>query len=194
MKKRILLVVVLFLLLAALVYAVLLRPLPPSPATRLEGEATEQVQDSGQTQDSEQASPVRLTPEQIRDGILSPAVSYHPGTAGSSLKSAQAAASVIAFITENELRYADEAQLDQLMGDAASLLSEDEQEWLRENLPGMIALIDSVFSDYTEVSGQFDDAGVDDTIRTVLEGEHAAKDWARVRASLSKLAGSDEAA
>ena len=129
-----------------------------------------------------------ISPEQFRDKVLIPLISYHPGTAGASLGRAQAAAAIMTFVTEQQLRHTAQAQMNQLAEDAAALLSDEEKGWLRENLPGMTALIDSAFSDYTEVSGVFADAGADSTMQSALAEEGAQEDWLRVRAALERLA------
>ena len=128
-----------------------------------------------------------LSPELLRDGILTPAISFHPGTAGTTLGSALAAAKILAFSTEHQLRLEDENETDQLMKDAYAMLSVEERGWLMENLPGLIDLTDSVFTDYDSLSGRFEDAGAGEMIQSVLANEHAAEDWARARKALAGL-------
>lgn len=128
-----------------------------------------------------------VSPELLRDRILSPAISFHPGTAGSSLGAAQVAAEIIEFITDYQLRFMTEAEMNQLMDQAYSLLGDEEQGWFQENLPQLIGLIDSVFSNYSELSGLFGDAGADSTIRSALANDKAPEDWARVRPALEQF-------
>ena len=48
-----------------------------------------------------------ISPDLIRENIIEKAVSFHPGTAGSSLKQAAAAAEILQFATEQKLQKTD---------------------------------------------------------------------------------------
>ena len=128
-----------------------------------------------------------LSPELLKDRILTPAIAFHPGTAGSMLQSAQAAAKILSFCTEHQLRQEDEEHLDRMMKDAYALLYEDEKGWLQENLPGLIGLIDSMFADYDKVKGMLEDSGADDMAVSALAAEHSQEDWSKARAALEGL-------
>ena len=137
---------------------------------------------------SEQAAS-QFSPELLKNRVLLPAISYHPGTAGASLGCAQSSAAVASFAAEYRLRTADGDQLTRSMKDAAALLSAEEAEWLQENLPGLIGMIDSAYADYSTVIGVFGDAGADDMMRTVLIDETTIQDWAKLKAALIQLEG-----
>ena len=192
MKKPVILSLVVILLVIALAaaYFLFLKPAPAAEAPTAEAPISEAPPQEAAEQSSDQPA---LSPELLRDGILLPAVSYHPGTAGSTLGSAQAAAKILSFITENRFHTVPEDQANRLTQDAFALLSGEEQGWLRENLPGLIELIDSVFSDYTALSGRFDDAGADTAVRSALENEAASEDWSRLRGALVLLEAADSA-
>ncbi len=128
-----------------------------------------------------------LAPEQLRDGILYPAIAFHPGTAGSTLGSAQSAAGILAFCTEHQLRLEDQEKLGQTMEDAYAMLSDEEKDWLQENIPILTGLADSVFTDYDGVKNRFEDAGADGLISDALAGEHAQEDWAQAETALTGL-------
>ena len=196
MKKPVIfsLVVILLVIALAAAYFLFIKPTaaetPAAEAPTAEASTSEAPPQDAAEQSSDQPA---LSPELLRDGILLPAVSYHPGTAGSTLRSAQAAAKVLSFITENRFHAVPEDQANRLTQNAFALLSGEEQSWLRENLPGLIELIDSVFSDYTALSGRFDDAGADAAVRSALENEAASEDWSRLRGALALLEAADSA-
>ena len=173
MKKTVVLVV--FILLVLLGILQLRAPSAP------DGESAEPAVQA----DSQM--PLQVSPEIIRDRILMPTISFHPGTAGSSLGCAQAAAAVASFSAEYQLRFADEEQLLQAMEDALALLSDEETDWFRENLPRLIDLIDAAYVDYSGVSGVFADAGAEAAMKSALETAGSKEDWSLVKAVLLRL-------
>ena len=172
MKKKIIILAVVFVLMVVFGYLAQ-RPAASSPA----GSAAPDVHVS------EPQAP-QFSAELLKNRVLLPAVSFHPGTAGSTLGCAQASAALASFAAEYQLRSADGEQLNQAMGEAVALLSDEEAEWLRENLPGLIGMIDSAYADYSTVIGTFIDAGADGTMRPVLIDETTSEDWAKLKAAL----------
>ena len=66
------------------------------------------------------------------------------------------------------------------------MFSEEEQGWLRENLPDLIAMIDAAMADYPEF-GVIRNEVAKTTIGWNSEYDHtelADEDWARVRTAL----------
>ena len=79
-----------------------------------------------------------VSSDQIRDNIINEIVSYHPGTAGSSLKQALAAANVLRFATEQKLsRNGCKTAFEK----AWSETDEEAQKYFRENYEGLSWLI-----------------------------------------------------
>lgn len=126
----------------------------------------------------------QLSPETLRDQVLLPALSYHPGTAGSSLAAANASAAILDFAAKNNLRLSGTEDANRNMTDAVALLSEEERTNLSETMPGIIALIDETLETWPENSGLYDDAGSSDLIKAALQHPDAAKDWEVVKAAL----------
>ena len=183
MMKKAILFLTLFIIAAAAAGCTSVSEAPAPPV-----QAIPEAADSGSAEQAETVPADSVfSPEQLRDGILIPAVSFHPGIAGSTLKSAKAAAEMLNFCTENQLRLADQKELDQAMKDARELLSEDEKGWLQENLPTLLDLSDTVFNDYESVKGLFEDAGAGGLIVAVLADEHAGEDWIKAKAALAGL-------
>ena len=125
-----------------------------------------------------------VSSDQIRDNIINEVVSYHPGTAGSSLKQALAAANVLRFATEQKLSRND---CKTAFEKAWSETDEESQKYFRENYEGLSWLITSAFSDYDSVSGVFEDAGVAEIMRTALGQADAEKDWDALNAVIENV-------
>ena len=115
-----------------------------------------------------------VSADQIREGIIEEVISYHPGTAGSSLKQALAAANVLSFATEQKLSKND---CKTAFEKAWSETDEESQSYFRENYEGFSWLITTAFSDYDSVSGVFEDSGAAEIMKTALGQADAEKDW-----------------
>lgn len=119
-----------------------------------------------------------VSADQIRDSIIGEVVSFHPGTAGSSLGQALAAAKVLRFATEQKLGRND---CSSAFEKAWKEADEETQGYFRENFEGMSRLITAAFSDYDSVRGVFEDAGAGEIMETALRSADAAKDWDALR-------------
>jgi hypothetical protein len=115
-----------------------------------------------------------VSADQIRENIIDEVVSYHPGTAGSSLKQAAVAANVLRFATQQKLSGNDsKAAFEKAWGETDS----EVQGYFRENYGDLSRLITGAFSDYDSVSGVFEDAGAGEIMKTALAQADAEKDW-----------------
>ena len=74
-------------------------------------------------------------------------------------------------------------RINQTTIEAVDLLTEEEQGWLQENLPDLIAMIDTSMADYPEI-GPIKNERAMSTIGWSTETELADEDWARVRTAL----------
>ena len=119
-----------------------------------------------------------VSADQIRDNIIDEVVSFHPGTAGSSLGQALAAANVLRFATEQKLGRND---CSSAFEKAWKEADEETQGYFRENFEGLSRLIDAAFSDYDSVRGVFEDAGAGEIMEAALRSADAAKDWDALR-------------
>ena len=125
-----------------------------------------------------------VSADQIREGIIEEVISYHPGTAGSSLKQALAAANVLRFATEQKLSKNDcKAAFEK----AWSETDEESQSYFRENYEGFSWLITTAFSDYDSVSGVFEDSGAAEIMKTALGQADAEKDWDALNAVIENV-------
>ena len=115
-----------------------------------------------------------ISPDLIRENIIEEAVSFHPGTAGSSLRQAAAAADILQFATEQKLQKTDCRTAFEAAWDSTD---QETQEYFRENFEGLSRLIISAFNDYDSVKDLFEDSGAAEKMEKSLSEKSAAKDW-----------------
>ena len=115
-----------------------------------------------------------ISPDLIRDNIIEEAVSFHPGTAGSSLRQAVAAADLLQFVTEQKLRNTDCKAAFEAAWDSTD---QETQEYFRENFEGLSWLITSAFDDYDSVKDMFEDAGAAEKMEKSMAKKNGVKDW-----------------
>ena len=115
-----------------------------------------------------------ISPDLIRENIIEKAVSFHPGTAGSSLQQAAAAADILQFATEQKLQKTD---CKPAFKAAWNSTDQETQEYFRENFEGLSRLITSSFDDYDSVKDLFEDAGAAERMENSIAKDNGVKDW-----------------
>lgn len=115
-----------------------------------------------------------ISPDLIRGSIIEKAVSFHPGTAGNSLRQAAAAADLLQFATEQKLRNTD---CKTAFEAAWNSTDQETQKYFRENFEGLSWLITSAFDDYDSVRDLFEDAGAAEKMEKSIAKENGLKDW-----------------
>ena len=120
--------------------------------------------------------------ENIKTDVLKPAISFHPGTAGSSLQRAQAVADILFNIADRHFHFC--TDLEGRIEEATEMMTEEERGWLSENLSGLIEEIDSVVEEYTEIDDDYDDAGAYSRVYRAMQIEAVDEDWTVVKAAL----------
>lgn len=126
-------------------------------------------------------------PQELRDRVLGPAMGVRPGTAGSSLAAARAAAEILDYAGERGLREADPEALENNTREAVNALSDEERELLKECLPHVVYVADETLADPEASKGLFDDAGAVDLLRTALARDGVREDWARLKAAVEAV-------
>ena len=76
-----------------------------------------------------------------------------------------------------------DGEINQATIEAVALLTDEELGWLKENLPDLIAMIDTAMADYPEI-GPIKNERSTSTIGWSSETELADEDWTRVRTAL----------
>ena len=122
------------------------------------------------------------TPENLKRLILEPAISFHPGSAGSSLQRAAAAGEILFNSADKNYHFCN--GLHQVMKDAISLMTLEEQGRLKENLPGLIDDIDIIIKEYPEIADINSDAGAYSHIYRAMQTEMVNEDWNTVKLAL----------
>ena len=97
----------------------------------------------------------------------------YTGTAGASLKEAIAAAELLAFAVE----YAGTENLEETVQSAKAVLSGEQAQDFEVSVEGICFVIESAFTDYDAIAGLFDDAGVAERMRELIQVQDAQSDW-----------------
>lgn len=117
----------------------------------------------------------------ISEGFVKVVLGMEQGTAGASLKQAQAACEVLQFIAEQDLTGMDVEDVSISVLMALVECSEEELAVFGENFPIVSTLIDSCFEDWEANRPVFDDAGVADTMEALIADETARQNWEMLR-------------
>ena len=113
------------------------------------------------------------------------------GTAGSSLKAAQAACNVLEFASDNTLWLANEDTLIANIQEAWESLTDSERENFSTSILQVNDLLTSCFDDWDANRDRFDDAGVSETMERLIEDGTSQWSWDALAAYTLAL-GSDE--
>ena len=103
--------------------------------------------------------------EELRERYFEAVADWQPATAGSSLKLAGLCADLLGFADEYRMWDADIPALRENLRKAWTDLDEPAQRRFEGAFPEVAALMDAAFSDYSQVAGQFGDAGAGNMAR-----------------------------
>ncbi len=127
-------------------------------------------------------------PAGIKWSILDPAISFHPGTDDFYIGQVEAASKILYNTVTKHYHLFSQERINQATIEAVNSLTEEEQGWLQENLPDLIAMIDAAMADYPEFSA-IENERATSTIGWNSEYDHtelADEDWARVKTALEE--------
>lgn len=122
------------------------------------------------------------TQEEVHNGLVEPLLTFHPGTAGSSLKRAVTAVKVLSFAS----RYA--------VADISvdwKKLTQEERASFGENVASVSALLEETRSDFDSFQGLYEDAGVLEQINSLKDDANAWDNSASILKELEKLAAAE---
>lgn len=125
--------------------------------------------------------------EVIKSAFIDEVMSYHPGTAGASMKKAIAAYKVLEFSVTNQLESLESGILDNSLSDAWSTLSDDEKGTFAENFASVADLIQSCFDDIQSNQGLLDDSGVYNEMSELIGRDNSLSAWSALKNSVEKL-------
>ncbi|MBO7728927.1 MAG: hypothetical protein J6S50_10490 [Oscillospiraceae bacterium] len=124
---------------------------------------------------------VAVSAEELTEGFFLPVSVLEKGTAGSSLKEAGGAVKVLSFAVNTfpALSYSDqkEVSLQTALLVAWSSLTPEQQERFDENYPSLSSLLDNCLSDFSNLCGLFEDAGVLPEMQALLQNPDASSAW-----------------
>lgn len=129
--------------------------------------------------------------EDFCEKFFTPVISWHPGTAGSSLKLAMAACEVLKFAADEDLRNTDVPAMRDNMLKAFESLSAEDQAVFDENFMSIYALIDSCFEDWESNRGAFEDSGTAEEMAALLEDPTVRVSWEVLRNNTFTMGNSD---
>ena len=124
-------------------------------------------------------------PAGIKHFILDPAISFHPGTEEFYSDQVQAASTILYNTVTKHYHMFSQERINQATIEAVALLTDEELGWLKENLPDLIAMIDTAMADYPEI-GPIKNERATSSIGWSSETELADEDWARVKTALEE--------
>ncbi|MBQ6047762.1 MAG: hypothetical protein IJL40_00270 [Oscillospiraceae bacterium] len=129
--------------------------------------------------------------EDFLEDYFMPVNSWHPGTAGSSLKMAIAACEVLEFAEDEDFWCTDIPAMRDNMLKAYESLSADEQAFFDENFMSIYALIDSCFEDWESNRGVFEDSGTAGKMAALLADPMVKVSWEVLRNHTFTMGNSD---
>ena len=124
-------------------------------------------------------------PAGIKHFILDPAISFHRGTEEFYSDQVQAASTILYNTVTKHYHMFSQERINQATIEAVALLTDEELGWLKENLPDLIAMIDTAMADYPEI-GPIKNERATSSIGWSSETELADEDWARVKTALEE--------
>ena len=186
-KKTAVKIIGLALVLAALALVLILRWLPAArtpaaPEMPADGPAAVIPEPT----QSAATAPVP-TAQAFADSYFRVVGSFHPGTAGSSLRQAQAACAAVHFAASNRLAEADIPGMRSAMLAAWESLTDDERSWFDENFIGLAELVEACHADWESNRALFEDAGVADQMAILTSDPAAMAHWDTLRANTLTL-------
>lgn len=108
------------------------------------------------------------------------------GTAGVSLKQAEAAADLLGALVSSDAGYCDPDHLAAAIAEALGGMDAEARAELDENLSGVTSLLEGAFNGDDTVRGQFEDAGAWETVAKLIENPLAKADWNAFKAAYDR--------
>ena len=143
------------------------------------------------TQTPKQAAPVSA--EAFADRYFRATSQLAPGTAGSSLRQAQAEYEIVRFAADGDFANCDVPTMRDNMLAGWESLSADEQTQFDEAFygEGMWSAINALFENYDEVKGVYEDAGVGDELAKLVKDENVKASWETLLANSFTMGNSE---
>ena len=131
--------------------------------------------------------------EDLQENFFRQVASCQPGTAGASLKAAQAACRTLSFAVSRQLHSADIHALRENLLEAWNGLQEEERAAFDGSFLTVCSLMDSCFAEWESNRAVFEDAGVADEMERLLQEPDSREDWSVLMSHTLTLGNSDGA-
>ena len=128
-----------------------------------------------------------ITAEEFSTNLFQVLTAMESGTAGSSLKQAQAAHEILSFAAGHQVWNVDAIARRAAINESWSGLSDDDKALVKKNFGGVADLLDKVYKDYESVSGTFEDAGVGEEMKAFSVNVYAGRSWKALRDMVKSL-------
>ena len=125
--------------------------------------------------------------EEFSASLFSKLTGLESGTAGSSLKQAQAAQEILSFAADMQIWNIDAYSRTAAITEAWNGLSDEEKALAKQNFDGVAELLDKAFKDYESVRGTFEDAGVGEDMKALSVNVYAKRSWNALRDLVTAL-------
>ena len=117
------------------------------------------------------------SPEELTSGWFGLVGGIETGTAGASLKQAQAACEAVGFASRSGIWSADIPALRENLLAAWTSMTEEEQSAFDANFISLLTLVRDAWEDWDANKGPFEDAGVAETMRGFMSERSARLSW-----------------
>ena len=104
-------------------------------------------------------------------------VTGYQGSSGSALRNAQGACNLLAFAESADYANISHTSREETVSGAYLSMSDEQREEFSANFADILDFMESAFSDYASVRGVFDDAGVADTMDSLMDADNAREQW-----------------
>ena len=117
------------------------------------------------------------TPEAETLQTLFTGVTGYRGSSGSALRNAQGACNLLAFAESADYANISLTNREESVSGSYFSMSDEQREEFSANFADILDFMESAFSDYASVRGVFDDAGVADTMDSLMDADNAREQW-----------------
>ena len=149
-----------------------------------EESVTEEAREAG-TEEAEAAEDSEQDP---LNALFAETADFPVGTAGSSMKAAELQERFLSTVFVYGILEKEADQMDELTQSAYDSLDEDQKAAFTENFPAIDEGVKAAIEDFESVKSVFDDAGIAESMQTLLAYPDTAEYWEVFSASVARLA------
>lgn len=137
---------------------------------------------------TEEAEAAEDSEQDPLNALFAETADFPEGTAGSSMKAAELQERFMSTVFVYGILEKEAAQMDELTQSAYDSLDEDQKAAFKENFPAFDEGVKAALEDFESVRSVYDDAGVAESMETLLAYPDMAEYWEVFSASVARLA------